>query len=57
MIIRVASEQNIRYAEDICQLIYKSALKRGTGIAKRGPNTLLLSLKPKRLLWLRMMTD
>lgn len=35
MVIRVASIQDIRYAEDICQLIYESALKRGTGIAKR----------------------
>ena len=35
MIIKVASEQDVRYAEDICQLIYESALKRGTGIAKR----------------------
>ncbi len=26
-----------KYAEAICQLIYESALKRGTGIAKRSP--------------------
>lgn len=35
MIIRVASSADIKYAEDICQLIYESALQRGTGIAKR----------------------
>ena len=45
MIIRVASEQDVKYAEDICQLIYESALKRGTGIAKRSPEYIASKLK------------
>ena len=32
-----AEEQHAIYAERICQLIYESALQRGTGIAKRSP--------------------
>ena len=32
-----AEEQHVGYAERICQLIYESALQRGTGIAKRSP--------------------
>lgn len=45
MIIKVASEQDVKYAEDICQLIYESALKRGTGIAKRSPEYIASKLK------------
>ena len=33
-----AEEQHAVYAERICQLIYESALQRGTGIAKRSPD-------------------
>lgn len=32
-----AEEQHAKFAEEICQLIYESALQRGTGIAKRSP--------------------
>ena len=32
-----ASEEHLVYVEQICQLIYESALQRGTGIAKRSP--------------------
>ncbi|MDO5447861.1 MAG: GNAT family N-acetyltransferase [Prevotellaceae bacterium] len=37
IIVMYASEEHVRYAERICQMIYESALKRGTGIAKRTP--------------------
>jgi len=32
-----AEREHARFAERICQLIYESALQRGTGIAKRSP--------------------
>lgn len=32
-----ADASHTKYAEHICQLIYESALQRGTGIAKRSP--------------------
>lgn len=32
-----ACEAHISYAEEICRLIYESALQRGTGIARRSP--------------------
>lgn len=35
--IYVANESHTVYAEEICELVYKSALERGTGIAKRSP--------------------
>jgi hypothetical protein len=35
--IYVADHSHIVYAEQICELVYKSALERGTGIAKRSP--------------------
>ena len=37
-VIYATSEHN-KYAELVCQLIYESALKRGTGIAKRTPES------------------
>ncbi len=33
-----AVPEHAKYAETICELIYESALKRGTGIAKRSPD-------------------
>ncbi len=33
-----AVPEHTKYAETICELIYESALKRGTGIAKRSPD-------------------
>ncbi|MBR5885501.1 MAG: GNAT family N-acetyltransferase [Alistipes sp.] len=36
--ILFAAEEHIAYSEQICQLIYESALQRGTGIAKRSPD-------------------
>lgn len=37
MEIIVANINHIKYAETVCNLIYESALQRGTGIAKRSP--------------------
>jgi len=37
MEILVANKSHVKYAETVCNLIYESALKRGTGIAKRTP--------------------
>ncbi len=36
-IVREAQASDAKYAEYICNLIYESALKRGTGIARRSP--------------------
>ncbi|MDD2420060.1 MAG: GNAT family N-acetyltransferase [Bacteroidales bacterium] len=35
--IYVADASHVAYADAICELVYKSALERGTGIAKRSP--------------------
>lgn len=35
--VRFAEPEDAKYAEQICQMIYESALQRGTGIAKRSP--------------------
>jgi hypothetical protein len=35
--ILVADKSHVKYAETVCGLMYESALKRGTGIAKRSP--------------------
>ena len=35
--VMFADASHTKYAEHICQLIYESALQRGTGIAKRSP--------------------
>ena len=35
--VQFAEEEHTKYAEQICQMIYESALQRGTGIAKRTP--------------------
>ena len=40
-----AEEQHAVYAERICQLIYESALQRGTGIAKRSPEYIAAKIK------------
>lgn len=37
MEIIVANITHVKYAETVCNLIYESALQRGTGIAKRSP--------------------
>ncbi|MBP3774037.1 MAG: GNAT family N-acetyltransferase [Bacteroidaceae bacterium] len=35
--VMYAIDEHTKYSEKICQLIYESALQRGTGIAKRSP--------------------
>ena len=35
--VEFAREEHSCHAERICDLIYKSALQRGTGIARRSP--------------------
>lgn len=35
--VMFATDEHTKYAEQICQLIYESALQRGTGIARRSP--------------------
>ena len=37
ILVTFADASHAKYAEHICQLIYESALQRGTGIAKRSP--------------------
>ena len=32
-----AEEDHAKFADELCRLIYESALQRGTGIAKRSP--------------------
>ena len=36
--VKFAEPEQAKYAEQICQLIYESALQRGMGIAKRSPD-------------------
>ena len=38
IIVQQANESHVKYAEQICQLIYESARQRNTGIAKREPS-------------------
>ncbi|MBQ2394462.1 MAG: GNAT family N-acetyltransferase [Alistipes sp.] len=40
-----AEVEHAIYAEHICQLIYESALQRGTGIAKRSPEYIISKIK------------
>lgn len=40
-----ANESHVKYAEHICELIYQSALQRGTGIAKRSPEYIAQKMK------------
>lgn len=35
--VKYGDESHVKYSEQICQLIYESALQRGTGIARRSP--------------------
>ncbi|MDR0559040.1 MAG: GNAT family N-acetyltransferase [Prevotellaceae bacterium] len=37
MEILIANSSHVKYAETVCNLMYESALQRGTGIAKRSP--------------------
>lgn len=37
ILVEPAKQEHVQYAERICELIYESALQRGTGIARRKP--------------------
>ncbi len=37
ILVEFASDEHVKYAEHVCNLIYESALQRGTGIARRSP--------------------
>lgn len=39
--VSYADEEHTKYAEHICDLIYESALQRGTGIARRSPQYII----------------
>jgi hypothetical protein len=43
--ILVANESHVKHAETVCNLMYESALKRGTGIAKRSPEYIAKKMK------------
>ncbi len=43
--IVVANESHYKYAEDICNEVYKSAQERGTGIAKRTPEYIISKMQ------------
>lgn len=40
-----ATEEHVKYAQQICDLIYESALQRGTGIARRSPDYIINKIK------------
>lgn len=44
-LVRVATDEDIKYAEHICDLIYESALQRGIGIARRSPDYIAEKMK------------
>ena len=43
--VKYGDESHVKYSEQICQLIYESALQRGTGIARRSPEYIGSKLK------------
>ena len=45
VIVLFADESHTKYAQAICDLIYESALQRGTGIAKRSPEYISAKIK------------
>lgn len=44
-LVREATEDDVKYAQHICDLIYESALQRGTGIARRSPDYIAEKMK------------
>ncbi|MDE6449650.1 MAG: GNAT family N-acetyltransferase, partial [Muribaculaceae bacterium] len=44
-IVREATDDDVKYAQHICDLIYESALQRGTGIARRSPDYIAEKMK------------
>ena len=45
MVISIATDEHLKYAEAICDMIADAAKKRGTGIAKRSPKYLCDKIK------------
>ena len=45
IVVLAANAEHMKYAEHICQLIYESALQRGTGIARRKPEYIAEKMK------------
>lgn len=43
--VKFGDESHVKYSEQICQLIYESALQRGTGIARRSTDYIGSKLK------------
>ena len=43
-----AGEEHIKYADLICDLIYESALQRGTGIARRSPDYIIDKIRGEK---------
>lgn len=43
-----ATEEHVKYAQKICDLIYESALQRGTGIARRTPEYIIDKIRGEK---------
>ena len=48
MVISVATEEHLKHAEAICEMIADAAKKRGTGIAKRNPEYLRDKIRERK---------
>lgn len=46
--VMFAGEEHIKYADLICDLIYESALQRGTGIARRSPDYIIDKIRGEK---------
>ena len=52
-----AEEDHAKFADEICRLIYESALQRGTGIAKRSPEYIASKIKGGKAVWSDLATS
>lgn len=46
--VAFATEEHTKYAQQICDLIYQSALQRGTGIARRTPEYIIDKIRSEK---------
>lgn len=46
--VEFATEVHTKYAQQICDLIYQSALQRGTGIARRSPDYIIDKIRGEK---------
>lgn len=46
--VAFATEEHTKYAQQICDLIYQSALQRGTGIARRSPDYIIDKIRGEK---------